>query len=310
MTRVFITGGAGSLGSVLVKTLLSKGEKVTVYDNFATGKRKYLPKDSNLRIINGDIQNLKKLSKFMKNHSIVFHFAANSDIRNSTINLKTDFEVNLKGTLNVLNGTVKNKIKNFVFASTSTVYGFPKRMPTPESYGPCLPESFYASSKLACEGYISAYTNLFNIKSWIFRFANVVGSPSTHGIIFDFMKKIKRKSNYFEVLGDGNQEKSYITNQMLVEAILTVISKTQKNRKRTLLYNIGNSDSIKVKNIVKLIMKQNNSNKKILYAGGKRGWKGDIYKMNLDINEIIKTGWTPSKNSRECIIESIENFWT
>ena len=188
MENIFVTGGAGFIGSVLVKNLLSKGEKVTVYDNFVAGKLNYLPKNQNLRIIKGDIQNLSLLCKSMKNHSSVFHFAANSDVRKSITNSKIDFEINFKGTKNVLDALIKNKIKNFIFPSSSTVFGFPNTFPTPENYGPCLPESFYGASKLACEAYISAYSNLYDIKSWIFRFANVTGNPSTHGIIFDLMK--------------------------------------------------------------------------------------------------------------------------
>ena len=110
-------------------------------------------------------------------------------------------------------------------------------------------------------------------------------------------------------MGNGKQEKSYITNELLVDAMLFVISKTQKNNNKVLLYNIGNLDTIKVKDIAKLILFRNKSNKKISFTGGKQGWNGDVYKMNLDINKLIADGWSPSKNSRECIIETIDNFW-
>ncbi len=203
---------------------------------------------------------------------------------------------------------VKHKIKNFVFASSSAVFGFPSKFPTSEDYGPCLPESFYGASKLAAEGYVSSFATLYGIKSWIFRFANITGSPATHGIIFDFMKKLQNPSKQFQVLGNGLQEKSYITNEMLVDGILKIIRKTKTNKQKILLYNIGNNDSIKVKEIAKIFLKEHNSNKTITYTGGKGGWKGDIHKMRLDIKKIKKLGWFPNKNSKECITETIQNY--
>ena len=263
-------------------------------------------KSKNLKIVKGDVRNFKLIQKIIKGHDFVFHMAANSDIPAGLKNSKLDYEINTVGTLNVLESMIKHKIKYLVFASTSTVFGYPTKMPTSENYGPCLPESFYGASKLACEGFISSYSNLCGIKSWIFRFANITGNPSTHGIIHDFKIKLKKPTNSFEVLGDGNQEKSYITNEMLVEGILKIVKKTLYKKQKIFLFNIGNTDSIKVKDITKIFLKENKSNKKIVYAGGKGGWKGDVYKMHLDIKKIIKEGWKPQKNSKQCILESIK----
>ena len=307
--KVFVTGGAGFIGSVLVNRLLSSGHQVTVFDNFLLGKRKFLPSTSKLHIINGDIRKLQLLKKSMKGHQFVYHFAANSDISAGINNTKLDFDTNTVGTMNVLDSMIHNKIKHIVFASSSAVFGFPTKFPTPENYGPCLPESFYGASKLACEGFISAYSNIFNLKSWIFRFANITGSPGTHGIVYDFTKKLKNSSKTFEVLGNGNQEKSYITNEMLIDGIFKIVKKTKNNKQKTLLYNIGNNDMIKVKEIAKIFLKENNSEKKIRYTGGNLGWKGDVHKMNLDIKKIHNVGWTPEKNSKQCIIDSIKNYW-
>ena len=308
--KIFVTGGAGFIGSVLVNRLLEKNNKVTVYDNFTLGKQKFLDKkNSNLKIIRGDVRNLRLVNNSIKNHDFVYHLAANSDIPAGIKNVKLDFDINTIGTLNVLNSIVKHRIKNFVFASSSAVFGFPSKFPTSENYGPCLPESFYGASKLAAEGYVSSFANLCGIKSWIFRFANITGSPATHGIIFDFMKKLQKSSKQFEVLGNGLQEKSYITNEMLVDGILKIIQKTKNDKQKILLYNIGNNDSIKIKDIAKIFLNEHNSNKKITYTGGKGGWKGDVYKMRLDIKKIKNAGWSPNKNSKECIIEAIRNYW-
>jgi len=305
--KYFVTGGAGFIGSVLVNELLKKGNQVTVYDNFTLGKKKFLNiKSKNLKIVKGDVRNFKSIQNIIKGHDLVFHFAANSDIPAGIKNSKLDYEINTVGTLNVLESMVKHKIKYLVFASTSTVFGYPTKIPSPEDYGPCLPESFYGASKLASEGFISSYSNLRGIKSWIFRFANITGNPATHGIIHDFRIKLKKPTNTFEVLGDGNQEKSYITNEMLVEGILKIVKKTLYKKQKSFLYNIGNNDSIKVKETTKIFLKENKSNKKIVYTGGKSGWKGDVYKMHLDIKKIIKEGWKPQKNSKQCILESIK----
>ena len=306
--KFFVTGGAGFIGSVLVNKLINNGHHVTVFDNFSLGKRKFLQKHPKLSVIKGDVLNYTLLEKSIKSHDFVFHFAANSDISAGTSDTKLDFDVNTVGTLNVLNAMKKHKISNIVFASSSAIFGFPSKFPTPEDYGPCLPESLYGASKLASEGFISAFSNLYKIRAWIFRFANITGSPATHGILFDFVKKLQSNSKTFEVLGNGKQEKSYITNEMLIDGILQIVQKTNKQKQNLFLFNIGNDDMIKVKDISKLFLKLNNSNKKIKYTGGKSGWKGDIHKMNLDVTQIKKVGWKPNQNSRKCIVDSINDL--
>jgi UDP-glucose 4-epimerase len=271
---------------------------------------KFLEKNKNLKIVRGDILDEKILKKEMKNHQFVFHLAANSDIPAGLKKSKLDFNSNVIGTINVLESMVKNNIKQFAYSSSSAVFGYPSKFPTSEEYGPCLPESLYGASKLATEGYISAYANLHNIKSWIFRFANITGIPATHGIIFDFVKKSKKSTKNLEVLGNGMQKKSYLTNELLVDAILFLIKKTIKNKKSVMIYNIGNSDAISIKTIAEIFIKETKSNKKISYTGGIGGWKGDVHKMRLDIKKIIAEGWSPKMNSKQCIMDSIKNNLT
>jgi len=210
--------------------------------------------------------------------------------------------------LNVLEAMIKNGVKMIAFASTSTVFGTPSEIPTPEDYGPCLPESLYGASKLACEGFVSAYAYLFGVKAWIFRFANITGSPATHGIIFDFHNKVRKNPKELEVLGDGNQTKSYVTNRMLVDAMEIAIRKTINQKQKIFLYNIGNEDKISVKNITKIFLKENKLTSKVRYTGGKIGWKGDVAMMRLDISKIKRLGWKPNKTSRECIVETVRQI--
>ena len=310
--RYLVTGGAGFIGSVLVEKILGrKGNKVTVYDNLSSGKLEHIDdfrEDKNFSFIKGDILNLNKLKEVMNKHDFVYHLAANPDIRLGTQQTRLDFKINTIGTLNVLEAMIKNGVKMIAFASTSTVFGTPSEIPTLEDYGPCLPESLYGASKLACEGFVSAYAYLFGVKAWIFRFANITGSPATHGIIFDFYNKVRKNPKELEVLGDGNQTKSYVTNRMLVDAMELSIRKTINQKQKIFLYNIGNEDKISVKNITKIFLKENKLTSKVRYTGGKIGWKGDVAMMRLDISKIKRLGWKPNKTSRQCIVETVRQI--
>jgi len=310
MTRYFITGGAGFIGSVLVNKLLKDRNHVIVYDNLSSGKLIHLKaykSNPNFKFIKGDILNDRKLTNSMKNCQMVYHLAANSDVRKGQKETRVDFDVNTYGTLNILDSIVKNKIKKIVFTSSSAVFGIPNLIPTSEKYGPCLPISFYGASKLACEGFISAYAYMYGLKAWIFRLANITGKPATHGIIYDFYKKIKKNSSVLEVLGNGNQKKSYITNEMLVDTIQYVIKNTEKKKDFVFLYNIGNDDTIKVREIAELFVSSNKLGTRLKFTGGKGGWKGDVPLMQLSISKIKKMGWKPQNSSKECIEDSILN---
>jgi len=306
--KYFVTGGFGFIGSVLVKKLLTNKNEVVVYDNLSSGRLDHLKnykKNPKLKFLQGNILDKTKLSKSMKNCNFVYHLAANPDIRRGEKETRLDFKINTIGTLNILDSMLKNKIKKIVFTSSSTVFGIPTKVPTSEDYGPSLPISLYGASKLACEGFISAYANMFNFKAWIFRLANITGKPTTHGIIYDFVKKIRKNSSELEILGDGNQEKSYITNEMLVDAMQYIVNKTIKRKDFVFLYNIGNDDTIKVKSITKMFVKYNNLKTKLRYTGGKIGWKGDVSIMLLSNKRIKKLGWKPRKSSKQCIEEAI-----
>jgi len=170
-----------------------------------------------------------------------------------------------------------------------------------------MPISLYGASKLACEGFISAYAYMYGLKAWIFRLANITGKPATHGIIYDFYKKIKKNSSVLEVLGNGNQKKSYITNEMLVDAIQYVIKNTKKKKDFVFLYNIGNDDTIKVRETAELFVRFNKLGTRLKFTGGKGGWKGDVPLMHLSISKIKKMGWKPQKSSKKCIEDSILN---
>lgn len=304
--KYFITGGAGFIGSHLVNHLM-KNHQVVVYDNLSSGSKDFIKqhlKKKSFKFIKGDLLNKEFLEKSIKGADFVFHLAANPDISSSVSNPNLDFQQGTVATFNLLEAMRKNKIKKVAFSSSSTVFGEPKIMPTPEDYGPLFPISTYGASKLACEGLISAYCHLYDFQAWIFRFANVVGPRLTHGAIYDFIGKLKRNKKKLEVLGDGRQKKSYIHTKDCIESMLFCL---KHSREKFNLFNLGTTDRMTVKEIAEILLKEMGLNKTdIVYTGGKRGWEGDVPQMLLDITRIKKLGWRPKYNSKQAVTQAIE----
>jgi UDP-glucose 4-epimerase len=201
--RYFITGGAGFIGSNLVDRLLSLGHAVTVYDNFSTGKIRFLEnahKHSAFRLVTADIQDLPRLTEAVANHDFVFHLAANADVRFGTQQPRKDLEQNTLGTFNVLEAMRSNGVGNLAFSSTGSIYGEPDIFPTPELCPFPIQTSLYGASKLACEGLIAAYCEGFGFKSYIFRFVSILGERYTHGHVIDFYQKLLASPTHIDVL--------------------------------------------------------------------------------------------------------------
>ncbi|MDI6641496.1 MAG: NAD-dependent epimerase/dehydratase family protein, partial [Elusimicrobiota bacterium] len=291
--KYFITGGAGFIGSNLVDRLIEEGD-VTVYDNLSAGRKEFIEKHfgkKNFRFIKADILDFATLQEAIKRHDIVFHFAANSDIRFGVTVSSTDIDLK-QGTLatyNVLEAMRLAGIKKIVYPSSSVVYGEPEVFPTPEDYGPLLPISLYGASKLACESLITAFTYTFDMQSWIFRFANVVGKNQTHGVIVDFIEKLNKNPLELEILGDGKQKKSY----MLVEECIDAMFFVMKNTTHAVnVYNLGAGDQVSVNRIAEIVVEEMQlKNVQFKYTGTKRGWLGDVTEMLLDVGKLNKLGW-------------------
>lgn len=304
--KYFVTGGCGFIGSHLVDRLVSSGD-VVVYDNLSSGKIEYvrchLNKD-NFKFIKGDLLNKTALKKAMRGSDAVFHMAANPEIRIGITSPKVDFEQGVMATYNVLEVIRACGIRKMIFASSSTVFGQPDVRPTPEDYGPMKPISIYGASKMACEGLISAYSHMFNIQSWIFRFANIVGKRTTHGILFDLIGKLNRDRRVLEVLGDGNQKKSYLLVEDCVDGMLYAINNASDSIN---IFNLGTGDDIKVSEIVKILLnKLGLNNTKIRYTGGVSGWRGDVPLMLLDTTRMNSLGWRVRYGSSEAIARAVE----
>ena len=302
-SKIIVTGGAGFIGSNLVDKLLAHGNEVTVIDNLSSGKLEFIKhhnQDPNFKLVKLDMLELEKLKIAIKGADMVYHLAANPDVRLGEQNTKVHLEQNIIVTYNLLEAMRMNKQQNIVFTSTSTVYGEATIIPTLENYGPLIPISLYGASKLACEALITSYCHTFEMRSWIFRFANIVGERGTHGIIVDFINKLKANPKALEILGDGQQRKSYIHVSDCIDGILYAVNNSDEMAN---IFNIGSTDTINSTQIGELIVKEMGLHDvKLTYTGGNRGWKGDVPKMLLSIDKLQKLGWNPSHNSKSSVI--------
>ncbi len=305
---ILITGGAGFIGSHLVERLLLENE-VTVLDNFSSGKREFLaPHQDNpdFHLLEGDMRDAGMLKKALAEKDMVFHLAANPDVKLGAENTSVHLEQNVQATYNLLEAMRKSGVGRIAFTSTSTVYGEAATVPTPEDYGPLLPISLYGASKLSCEALISSYCHTFEMQSWIYRFANIVGERGTHGVLVDFIRKLRDNPGCLEILGSGKQRKSYLEVKDCVQAMVDAV---ERSNDETNIFNIGSMDSVDVTEIADIVVKQMGlSDVEYDYTGGVdgRGWKGDVKVMLLSIEKIKGLGWTPRLGSAEAIEAAVE----
>lgn len=303
-SRILVTGGAGFIGSNMVETLIEDNE-VIAFDNLSNVDERYINTfrdHRNFSFLRGDINNLPDM-KELDDVDVVIHLAANSDVRNGAEDPSVDFRNNVEGTFKLLEYMRLKDVKHLLFASSSTVYGEAKVMPTPEDYGPYVPISSYGASKMAGEGFITAYSHYYGIKGSIFRFANIVGKNSTHGVIFDFIRKLQKNADELEILGDGTQRKSYLYVEDCVKSMLYVHEKSGS----TDIFNLGNPETTSVTRIADIVVSEMGlENVKYNYTGGVngRGWKGDVKIAQLDVKKLGSTGWKNRFNSDEAVVQA------
>jgi|TARA_B110000196_G_scaffold71604_1_gene61412 UDP-glucose 4-epimerase len=295
-----VTGGAGFIGSHLVDVLVAQGKSVRVFDNLSSGREEFLAHHGDsIEIIRADLLNLDEVKAAMVGIETVHHLAANPDIRLGTEVTDTDLRQGTIATYNVLEAMRVSGVKRISFASSSAIYGEAEVMPTPETYGPVKPISLYGASKLSSEALISAWCGTFGAKSWLHRFANIVGSRGTHGVIYDFIHKLKADPTRLEVLGDGLQEKSYMSAEDCVRAMVHLVDGVDEDVN---LYNLGTGDTCSVRRIAEIVVEESGfENVSIEYTGGKRGWAGDVPKTSLDVEYLFSTGFVPSMQSEAAI---------
>lgn len=299
--RVLVTGGSGFIGSHLVDALMSHGNEVVVLDNLSSGSLRNVARwldSSNFRFIKGDLLNLQEISEALDGCEIVFHLAANPEVRVSSVTPDVHFQQNIVTTFNLLEALRRSgATKILAFASSSAVYGEAKT-PTPEDYPFPMPISVYGASKFACEALISAYAHTYGFRAIIYRLANVVGPRSKHGVIADFIRKLGENPGELEILGDGLQRKSYIYVGDCVEALLFGLDAAHGQVE---VFNVGSEDQIDVLTVAKIVTEEMglNSVRFKLTGGvnGGRGWVGDVRNMLLDVSKLKERGWKPKHNS-------------
>lgn len=299
-----VTGGAGFIGSHLVDHLLAHGDTVTVIDSMVAGRM------ANLEHNIGALTAFKHADlledgwqPLLKGADRVYHIAADPDVRGSARKSLEVYHNNVTATVRLLEAMKEHGVKEIVFTSTSTVYGEAATIPTPETYAPMTPISIYGASKLACEAMISAYAATYGMKAWIYRFANIIGARSTHGVIYDFIQKLRNDPTQLEILGNGSQSKSYLAVENCVAAMTyaPTISNDTFN-----VYNIGSEDWVTVTRIAELIVEEMGlKNVSFRYTGGDRGWIGDVPMMQLSVDKLKATGWTPGITSEESVRRAI-----
>lgn len=301
--RILITGGAGFLGGHLADSLVADHE-VTVVDNFAAGTPGNVvgAKASGAKVVRRDLLR-GDLRPLFRKMDTVYHFAANPDVRLGRDGPKAHIEQNVLMTYRVLEACRAARVKRFVFASTSTIYGEAKTVPTPEDYGPCEPISLYGSSKLACESLLSAYAHTFGLQAVVFRMANVVGGRSGHGVVHDLVAKLRRDPKRLEILGsDPGTSKSYVH---VEDALAGYAAGIAAATAPFTVYNLGSEDAISVRALADTICRELGlAGVEYAWTGGAgsgRGWVGDVRTMALSIERLRATGWRPTMTSGEAV---------
>jgi len=312
--NVLVTGGAGFIGSHLVDALMARGDEVCVFDNLSTGSLenvRYWLESPDFTFIKGDLLSPVDLEKLkIESYSLIIHLAANPEVKIGSTDPNIHFQQNILATHSILELVRKAESRpTLVFASTSTVYGEASKIPTPEDYAPLKPISTYGASKLACEALITAYAYTYGFRAVIYRLANIVGPRSRHGVIFDFIQKLRRNPEELEILGDGTQTKSYLHVSDCVEAMLLGL---EKSREQVQIFNVGSEDQVDVKTIAQIVIEEMKlKNVKLTFTGGTdggRGWKGDVKNMLLDICKLKALGWKPKLHSKQAVREAAKSL--
>ncbi|MCE9564909.1 MAG: SDR family NAD(P)-dependent oxidoreductase [Planctomycetes bacterium] len=309
--RVLVTGGAGCIGSELCAALLARGQEVIAYDNLSSGKREHIAPLTNnprFRFVEANVHDPVALDAALDGVSFVHHLAANPDVKFADDEPDRDLRQNTLATAALLDAMRRRGITQLTFSSTSAVYGTSPVQPIPESQ-PCRPISLYGATKLACEAMISAHTNLFGLRAWVFRFANVVGGrvrKSGKTVVSDFIAKLRANPRRLEILGNGKQAKSYILVGECVDAMFHVVDHAQDSFN---LFNLGGDDWLSVTRIAEMVVEELGlNNVEFAYTGTEAGWPGDIPRFRLDVSALSGLGWRVKHTSEEAVRSAIRGI--
>jgi UDP-glucose 4-epimerase len=304
-TKAFVTGAAGFVGSNLTDRLLSSELTVVGYDNISTGMLEFLAQpiiNQRFRFVHGDVLDLAAMTNAMRGADIVFHFAANADVRFGLEHPFRDLEQNTLATLNVLEAMRSNQVGTIVFPSTGSVYGETNVIPTPEDAPFPIQTSLYGASKLAAEALIAAYAEGHGIRGLIFRCASILGERYTHGHVVDFYKQLRAHPTSLHVLGNGQQRKSYLYVHDCIDAMLHAVISTNT---KISIFNLATPEYCDVNQSIEWITQYLELKPKLIYSGGDRGWIGDNPFIFLDITKIRMLGWEPRVTIADAVTRTI-----
>jgi UDP-glucose 4-epimerase len=308
MSRYFVTGVSGFIGSHLADRLLADGHQVVGYDNFSTGRREFLAgasRNPSFTAIEGDLLDDSTLSGALMDglFDAVFHLAANADISRGLDHPRKDLEQNTVATFNVLDAMRHAGVPKIVFSSTGSIYGEPDVFPTPEDVPFPIQTSLYGASKLAGEGLISAFCEGYGLQGYIFRFVSVLGERYTHGHVYDFYRKLRADPTRIEILGDGNQTKSYM---YVADCVAGMLTGLEHGKHKINIFNLGTNETIRVKDSLALMVRRLGLDPQVCYAGGERGWVGDSPMIHLDCTRLTALGWKPRVSISDGILRTLE----
>ena len=315
--NVLVTGCAGFIGSNLAEELWNQGHSVFGIDidtkkkenlSFALGETQSsygsMVGIDRFRMIWDDINKVDSYKIFLNNIDTIYHLAASADVRKSLVDPTCDLYNNVNGTNSILELMRKADIKNLVFASSSAMYGDTKVIPTPEDLPDIRPNSMYAASKVANEAFINAYCNIYGMKAWMFRFSHVIGRHEHRGVIIDLIAKLNKNVETLEILGDGNQGKSFFD---VADCVRGLIEIPQKDKNKSVeIYNLANTDSMKIKQVAKIVCEEIGVNPIFKYTGGIRGWPGDTPNTILDITKALSVGWKPKYDCKTAVRNTVK----
>jgi len=307
IAAVFLTGGAGFIGSHVTDALVAQGYRVTVYDNLSNGHREFIQHHigkPGFRFVEADILDQERLVKEMKGHDLVWHLAANTDIIGGVEQPRRDLRDCVMGAFNVVDSMRETGIQPIIFSSTGAVYGeLCRDIPTSEAGGPLLPVSTYAAGKIGSEAFISAFCNLYGLRGWMFRFGNVIGARMTHGVIFDFIKRLRDNPKELLIRGDGKQEKNYFLVEECIDGMAYAFRTIRMTEEKPCdIFNLGTDSVSKVVDIAEIIKAEMGlPNARIVIEGTKRAWPGDQPKVHITVDRMRQLGWTAKLISDQAV---------
>jgi UDP-glucose 4-epimerase len=308
--RCFVTGCAGFIGSALTERLLSQGHLVVGYDNLSTGREEFLRaarEQGGFRLVRADVLDVETLAASMRDADLVFHLAANADVRFGTEHPRRDLEQNTIATHNVLEAMRRSGVGQIAFASSGSVYGEASCVPTPEQAPFPVQTSLYGASKAAAEGLIAAYCSGFGFRAHIFRLVSILGERYTHGHVLDFYRQLRHDPGRLRVLGNGRQRKSYLYVHDCIDAMLLALERTHEPVN---IFNVGCDSAAEVNDSIGWICAALGVTPRIEYGSETRGWPGDNPVILLDVSRMRALGWKPRLTIREGVLATLEYLRT